>query len=82
MRSVGRGVGWAVDEGGWHLLVSQMEATFEGQDITVQIRSSKYEEKIITWPESLADDYLHRPIENEFEQMCLYEMTSRCKIFF
>jgi hypothetical protein len=41
------------------LLVTQMEATLEGQDITVRIRSSKYEEKIITWPESLADDYLH-----------------------
>ncbi len=29
------------------LLVSQMEATLEGQDVTVQIRSSKLEEKII-----------------------------------
>jgi hypothetical protein len=45
------------------LLVSQMEATLEGQDITVRIHSSKLEENIITWPESLADDYLHRPIE-------------------
>ncbi len=44
------------------LLVSQMEATLEGQDITVRIRSSKLEKKIITWPESLADDYLHRNI--------------------
>ena len=61
------------------LLVNQMEATLEGQDITVRIRSSKYDEKIITWPESLADDYLHRPIDEEFEQMCLYEMTSRYK---
>ena len=61
------------------LLVTQMEATLEGQDTTVRIRSSKYEEKIITWPESLADDYLHRPIDNEIEQMCLYEMTSRYK---
>jgi hypothetical protein len=56
-----------------------MEATLEGQDITVQIRSSKLEEKIITWPESLADDYLHRPIEKGFEQMSLYEMTSYYK---
>jgi len=64
------------------LLVNQMEATLEGQDITVRIRSSKYGEKIIIWPESLADDYLHRPIDNEFEQMCLYEMTSRYKKLF
>jgi hypothetical protein len=61
------------------LLVSQMEATLEGQDITVRIRSSKYEEKIITWPESLVDDYLHRPIDNELEQMCFYAMTSLYK---
>ncbi len=61
------------------LLASQMEATLEGQDITVQIRSSKLEEKIITWPGSLADDYLHRPIEKGFEQMSLYEMTSYYK---
>ena len=59
------------------LLVTQMEATLEGQDTTVRIRSSKYEEKITTWPESLADDYLHRPIDNEFEQMCLYERPVR-----
>jgi hypothetical protein len=49
------------------LLVSQMEATLECQDITVRIRSSKLEEKIITWPESLADDYLHRPIDKDFD---------------
>jgi hypothetical protein len=29
------------------LLVNQMEATLEGQDITVRIRSSKYDEKIM-----------------------------------
>ena len=61
------------------LLVTQMEATLESQDITVRIGSSKYEEKIITWPESLADDYLHQPIDKEFKQMCLYAMTSRYK---
>ena len=61
------------------LLVTQMEATLESHDITVRIRSSKYEEKIITWPESLADDYLHRPIDNELEQMCFYAMTSLYK---
>jgi hypothetical protein len=58
------------------ILVSYMKASLEGQDITVQIRSRKLEEKIITWPESLADDYLHQPIDKEFEQMCLYAMTS------
>ncbi len=37
------------------------------------------EEKITTWPESPADEYLHQPIDKEFEQMCLYAMTSRYK---
>jgi hypothetical protein len=39
------------------LLVGQMEATLEGQDINVCIRSNKLQTKIITWPDSLADDY-------------------------
>jgi hypothetical protein len=59
------------------LLVGQMEATLEGHDINVRIRSNKYENKIITWPDSLADDYIHCPIDNELEQICFYEM-SRC----
>jgi len=46
------------------ILVGHMEATLVGQDVTVRIRSSKeLEEKIITWPESLANDYLHKPID-------------------
>ena len=58
------------------LLVGQMEATLEGQDISVRIRSNKFENKIITWPDSLADDYIHRPIDYELDQICFYEMTS------
>ena len=38
------------------LLVGQMEATLEGQDINVHIRSNNLGKKTITWPESLADD--------------------------
>jgi hypothetical protein len=41
------------------LLVGQMEATLEGQDINLRIRSNKLQNKIITWPDSLADDYIH-----------------------
>ena len=57
------------------LLVGQMEATLEGQDINVRIRSNKLQNKIITWPDSLADDYIHRPIDYKLDQICLYEMT-------
>ncbi len=59
------------------LLVGRMEATLEGQDINVCIRSNKLGKKTITWPESLADDYIHQPIDKEFEQVCFYDMT-RC----
>jgi hypothetical protein len=48
------------------LLVGQMEATLEGQDINVRIRSIKLQNKIITWPDSLANDYTHQPIDNKF----------------
>jgi hypothetical protein len=57
------------------LLVGQMEATLEGQDINVHLRSNKLGKKTITWPESLADDYIHQPIDKEFEQICFYDMT-------
>jgi hypothetical protein len=54
-----------------------MEATLEGQDINVRIRSNKLKNKIITWPDSLADDYIHQPIDYKSDQICFYDMT-RC----
>ena len=61
------------------LLVGQMEATLEGEITNVRIRSNKLNNKTITWPESLADDYLHRPSEDEFENICFYDLTRRYK---
>ena len=50
------------------LLVGQMEATLEGQDINVRIRTSKIPGgEFKCWPDSLADDYIHRPLQQEFE---------------
>ncbi len=54
-----------------------MEATLEGQDINVRMRSNKLQNKIITWPDSLADDYIHQPIDYELDRICFYEIT-RC----
>ncbi len=65
------------------LLVGQMEATLEGQDANVRIRTSKLTDgKIKSWPDSLADDYIHCPQHQDFEHMSFYEMT-RCykKVF-
>jgi hypothetical protein len=41
------------------LLVGQIQATLEGQDINVRIHSNKLGKKTITWPEALADDFIH-----------------------
>jgi hypothetical protein len=54
-----------------------MEATLEGQDVNVHIRLNKLQNKIITWLDSLADDYIHQPIDNKLDQICFYDMT-RC----
>jgi len=61
------------------LLVGQMEATLEGEITNVRIWSNKLNNETITWPESLADDYLHRPSEDEFENICFYDLTRRYK---
>jgi hypothetical protein len=46
-----------------NLLVGKMEARLEGQDINVRIRTSKVPGgELKCWPDSLADDYIHRPI--------------------
>ncbi len=49
------------------LLVGQMEATLEGQDINMRIRTSKVPgDEFKCWPDSLADDDIHRPLQEEF----------------
>jgi hypothetical protein len=58
------------------LLVGQMEATLEGETTNVRIRSNKLNNETITWSESLADDYLHRPSKDEFENICFYDLPS------
>jgi hypothetical protein len=49
------------------LIVGRMEATLEEKYINVRIRSNKLQNKIITWPDSLADDYIHRPKDYELD---------------
>jgi hypothetical protein len=56
-----------------------MEATLEGQDIHVCFCSNKLDKLTTTWPESLADDYIHRLIDKECEQICFYDKTGRYK---
>jgi hypothetical protein len=56
-----------------------MEATLEGEITNVRIRSNKLSNETITWPESLADDYLHWPSDDEFKNICFYDLTSHYK---
>ena len=62
-----------------NLLVTQMEASLEGHNTMVRIRTSKVPGDVNCWPDSLADDYIHRPLKKEFENMCFYQMTSQYK---
>ncbi len=65
------------------LLVSQMEVTLKGQDINVRIRSNKLPDgQFKSWADSLADDYIHRPLGENFEMMSFYEMTQQYKKVF
>ncbi len=62
------------------LLVGQMEATLEGQDINVHIRMNKLPDgQFKSWLDSLADDYIHHLVNDEFEVMSFYKMA-RCYI--
>jgi len=63
-----------------NLLVTQMEATLEKQDTFVRIRTSKVPgAETQYWTDSLADDYIHRPLHPELEHICFYQMTSNFK---
>ncbi len=65
------------------LLVGQMEATLEGQDINVHIRTNKlHDGQLTSWADSLADDYIHHPLGEKFEMMSFYEMTQQYKKVF
>ena len=65
------------------LLISQLEATIENKSINVRLRTNMLNGKRILWPDSSADDYIHRP--PELESMCIYEEKMRfkkvCKTF-
>jgi hypothetical protein len=57
-----------------------MEAILEGQDINMRIRTSKVPGgELKCWPDSLADEIIHRPLQKEFEDINFYDMTSQFK---
>jgi hypothetical protein len=65
------------------LLVGQMEATLQGQEINVQIRTIKLADgQSKSWSDSLADDYIHWPQSAAFEAMSFFELTRHYKKVF
>jgi hypothetical protein len=65
------------------LLVSQMEATLESQDINVRRRSNKLPDgQFKSLADSLADDHIHCPLGENFEMMSFYEMMQQYKKVF
>ena len=58
-----------------NLLVAQLEARLDGADIAVRLRTNRLKGQPKIWQDAYCDDYLHRPDDEEFEDMCVYEMT-------
>lgn len=61
------------------LLIGQLEATLEGNDVDFRIRVNRYRKERVMWRDSLADDYIHRPTTPMFERMSAYEMAMKYK---
>ena len=62
-----------------NLLITQLEATLDGKSVDVRLRTNMMDNKEIIWPDSSADDYIHRPIDDVVDGMCSYEMTMKYK---
>jgi hypothetical protein len=41
-----------------------------GQMGNIRRTRHQLQNKIITWPDSLADDYIHQPIDYDLDQIC------------
>jgi len=52
-----------------------LEARLDGADIAVRLRTNRLKGQPKIWQDAYCDDYLHRPDDEELEDMCVYEMT-------
>ena len=59
------------------LLIGQLEAAVEGLPVDFRLRINRHKNRRIAWRDVLAHDYIHRPIESMFENMCAYEMSMK-----
>ena len=62
-----------------------MQDIIENKSIDVRLRTNILNGEKTLWPDSSADDYIHRPNTPDLERMCSYEMnmlyTKVCKTF-
>lgn len=64
------------------LLITQMEATLDGQPVNHRIRVNELHGKKVAWSDSTTDDYLNRPDTEDLDPLCFFEMTMKyTKIF-
>ena len=57
------------------LLIPQMEATLMNEPVNVRIRKNILKGEEVFWADSPSDDYLYRPNDPQFEDMCPYEFA-------
>ena len=60
-----------------NLLVSQLEATLDQKETYVRLRTNMSGGETVIWPDSSADDYIHRPDHPRFDSMSSYEMVMK-----
>ena len=59
------------------LLAQQMDDFLHDKPVNVRLRTKTKKGQITYWEDISANDYLHRPMMEEFDNMSLYEFTSR-----
>ena len=68
-----------------NLLVSQLDDSLVKQEIDIRLRTNMSDGETVIWPDSSADNYIHRPDDPIFDIMCPYDMVMRfkkvCKTF-
>ena len=47
--------------------------------VDFHLRVNRHRKRKIVWKDSLADDYIHRPVSSQFESVCSYEMAMKFK---
>jgi len=61
------------------LLIGQLESTLEDKPVDFRVQINRHKNRRIAWKDILAHDYIHRPENYKFNNMCSYELFMRYK---